>query len=144
MNDFAVATIKSQASIAAARNMKACSLVITGPSSGTVFDALSAGGACIEGNASSAWRVSSLLAFGNSDVRPKEGVDVDRSITPRCTSREGITLSENMGRLLVRGMGIEGVSPLPKRTAMACSVSIAFLKQYTAVRHHKLKRLGIV
>jgi hypothetical protein len=65
-------------------------------------------------------------------VRPKEGDDVKRSITPRWINIEGITLSEKIGRLSVCGIGMEWLVEEPNRRAIAWSVNIAFLKQYTA------------
>ena len=76
--------------------------------------------------------VSGLPASGKMFVRPKEGLDVDRSITPRWTSIDGITLSEKMGMFSVRGIGKGGGVIEPNRRVMVWSVKSAFLKQYTA------------
>ena len=43
-----------------------------------------------------------------------------------------MTLSEKTGRVSVRGIGNGGGFDEPKRSATACNVSRAFLKQYTA------------
>lgn len=105
--------------MAAARNAKACSTVRIGPSLGTVlvFDPL--GSSEDGGRERSACIVSGLLASGNIFARPREGLEVERSITPRCTSRDGITLSENMGRFAVRGIGNGGGDIDPNRRAIA-------------------------
>jgi hypothetical protein len=49
----------------------------------------------------------------------REGRDAERSITPKWTRRDGITLSENMGMFEVDGMGKGFGDALPNRSLMA-------------------------
>lgn len=123
-SERAVSTINSHASMAAARNMNAWSLVTRGPSFGNDLSTSSdwAGGVLPRRLV----RLSSDSTSGKSVDR--EG-DADRSMTPRCTSNDGSTLSPNTGRCEVEGIGNGGGEMEPKRMVMAWIKNRAFLKQ---------------
>ena len=95
--------------------MKACAGVSSGPSLGIYFVFVVGDGG---GNAKSASKVSSL-GLGNKDGNPKEDEDADKSMTPRWINNEGMTLSENIGRWSVRGIGNGVGVEEPNRRAMA-------------------------
>ena len=95
--------------------MKACAGVSSGPSLGIDLVLVVGDGG---GNAKSVSKVSSL-GLGNKDANPKEDEDADKSMTPRWINNEGITLSENIGRWSVRGIGNGTDVEDPNRRAIA-------------------------
>lgn len=84
----------------------------TGPSLGTAFGPPA--GVLVEGGGgpNKDDTVSSDPAFGN---KPDSDGFLDRSIIPKCIRRDGKTLSEKTGKLLVEGMGKGGGESDPKR-----------------------------
>lgn len=120
-------TVRSHASIAAARSTYDCACVSTGPSSndvmmrGSAFVMRADDGGCCSGAAASKLNAGSAA--------------VERSITPRWIRIEGNTLSAKTGRCDVCGMG-KGEGPegsfsflAPKRMTIAFIRKSAFLKQ---------------
>jgi len=102
--------------MAAARRMYDCSVVTLGPSLGSVFGWHTASLVGSEAGPSRHRSISSLPASGN---RVDNGESGGSLITPRWIRREGRTLSENMGMLLVSGIGKGWGEREPKRIEMA-------------------------
>lgn len=88
--------------MAAARRMYDCSVVTLGPSLGSVFgwDTASLVGSEVRSR-----RCGSASSLPASENRVDNGEPGGSLITPRWIRREGRTLSENMGMLLVFGIG---------------------------------------
>ena len=121
------ATMRSHASIAAARRTYDCAGVRTGPSTmGTASaapDGVGTGAAANNAERS----VGSAPAPGKSPASAGEAVE--RSMTPRWTRIEGNTLSANTGRCDICGTGKGEGSCAPNRMATPLIRKSAFLKQ---------------